>query len=157
MFIVIRKSTVESLIIKKISSCVVWQLREIFKRGEFTKRMKFGKVQTLMTIFKLWYGCMYHIKLGSHYWYLFQSLKSHIHHHTMREMLWLSLTTCMFQRSDWLVIIRWAQSHPLIGRFRSRDTNHQLLLVGNYMKRMKVRQSCSASGPTAWSCWLELG
>ena len=48
MFIVIRKSTVESLIIKKISSCVVWQLREIFKYGEFPKRMKFGKVQTLI-------------------------------------------------------------------------------------------------------------
>ena len=69
----------------------------------------------------------------------------------MREMLLLSVTTCLVRHSDWSVMIRWVKSHALIGQQRSRDTNHELLLVGNSMKRMKVRQSCSASGLTAWS------
>ena len=62
--------------------------------------------------------------------------------HTMREMLLLTVTTCLVQHSDWSGMIRWVKSHALIGQQRSRDTNHELLLVGNSMKRMKVRQSC---------------
>ena len=83
---------------------------------------------------------------------LFRQIKPHIRHlHTMREMLLLSVTTCLVRPYDWSVMIRWTKSHALIGQWRSRDTNHEMLLVGNSMKRMKVRQSCTASGLSAWS------
>ena len=87
------------------------------------------------------------VKPGCHHCQLFGHTKPHITHlHTMREMLLLRVTTCLFRRSDWSMMIRWAKSHALIGQLGSRDTNHEMLLVGNSMKRMKVRQSC-----TAWS------
>ena len=80
--------------------------------------------------------------------------KPHITHlHTMREMLLLRVTTCLFRRSDWSVMIRWAKSHALIGQLRSRDSNHEMLLVGNSMKRMKVRQSCTAWSGGALAGW----
>ena len=71
----------------------------------------------------------------------------------MREMLLLRVTTCLFRQSDWSMMIRWAKSHALIGQLRSRDTNHEMLLVGNSMKRMKVRQSCTAWSGGALAGW----